>query len=438
MKMFLGVLQRAFVAFSLVGIVACAGVPELVPVQSANPSSSSGEYDDPGLGDGSGGDSDNPDDNSGGPTDGGGSVGSGGGGSNNPDPCASAQTLNASLQPSSAEKLNVMLLIDDSGSMAAQYNGQPSTISRVVTNLQSFIQSLTSAVSNPNDLRLGLMFSTNQNSVFGGSNPFTPYLSGSTVFHINEQTNSQASDLAMFRRFAQPDFYHVLPNPFPTDVRYFPNTFSAVPICNSNAYNRPTRHNLSISGGTTAYCNNPSAQPSQIENFFHEGALNLISVTDDDLNTSYGADANDPEGAHFVYNMYQTLTAPLGANFIYHSIVGTTTSDFAQTGDAANIVRPGTVHMMLSQLTGGSVFDVRTSNYGPVLQSLARQAIFSSQTVNLVCPVVPSRTPRVYFDGQEVSPSHFETSAGSTSILFLPTAFSPGDESRMIAVTVEY
>lgn len=437
MKIALGVVQKCFVVSSLVFMGACAGVPELVPVQSANPSSSSGEFEDPGLGGGSGIDSNNPDDQSGGPTDGGGSVDSGGG-STNPDPCASAQILNTTLQPSSAEKLNVMLLIDDSGSMAAQYNGQPSTISRVVTNIQNFIQSLTAAVPNPDDLRLGLMFSTNQNSVFGGSNPFTPYLSGSTVFHINEQTNSQASDLAMFRRFAQADFYHILPNPFPSDIRYFPNTVSSVPVCNSNSYNRPTRHNLSISGGTTAYCNNPSAQPSQIQNYFHQGALNLVMVTDDDLNTSYGSNANDPEGSRFVYNMYQTLTAPLGANFVYHSIVGTTTSDFAEAGDSANIVRPGTVHMMLSQLTGGSVFDVRTSNYGPILQSLARQAIFSSQALSLACPVVSSRTPRVYFDGQEISASSFETTAGSSSILFLPGAFSPGDESRMIAVTVQY
>ncbi len=430
MKTLIGVFQRGVIIASLGGLAACAGVPELVPVQTANPSSSSGEFEDPDLGDGSGVDANNPDDSSGGPTD--------GGGVSNPEPCDLAQTLNTSLQPSSAEKLNVMLLIDDSGSMGAQYNGQPSTISRVVTNLQSFIQNLTAAVANPNDLRLGLMFSTNSNSVFMSNNPFSTYLSGSTVFHINEQTNSQASDLAMFRRFAQGDFSHILPNPFPADVRYFPSTSASLPVCNSNAYNRPTRHNLSISGGSTSYCNNPSAQPSQIENYFHEGALNLVMITDDDLNTSYGPNANDPEGARLVYNMYERLTAPLGSNFVYHSIVGTTASDFSQAGDAATIVRPGTVHMMLSQLTGGSVFDVRTTNYAPVLQSLAREAIFSSQTLNLACPVVASRTPRVYFDGQEISSSNFQAAQGSTSILFLPGAFGPGDESRMISVTVQY
>jgi len=356
----------------------------------------------------------------------------------NSDPCSSAQTFSASLRPDSAQKLNVMLLIDDSGSMSMPQNGLPSTITRVVTNIQSFIQNLAAAVPDSNDLRLGLMFNQNPGSAFGGNNPFSPYLNGSSIFHINEQTNSQASDIAMFKRFAPSDFTQVFPNPFPSDIRYAPNTSLFTPTCGANAYSRPTRHNLSISGGSTTYCINRYSSTLKIEDYFHQGVVNIVAITDDDLNTSFGSDPNNPEGSRFIYNMYRTLVAPVGSNFIYHSIVGTSTADLFVTGDGASIVRPGTAHMMLSNLTGGGVFDVRNPDYNAVLSSLSQQAIFASQTLSLTCAIKAERPAKVYFDGKALDATHFQAQPGTNSLLFNSSAFSAGDESRTINVTVEY
>jgi len=322
--------------------------------------------------------------------------------------------------------------------MSTQYGSQPSTISRVVTNLQSFIQNLTASVSDSANLRLGFMFDQAA-LAFAGQNPFSQYLSGSSVFHINERTNSQASDIAMFKRFGGLDFSQIFPSPFWGDVRgpeYTPS------LCALNAYARPTRHNLGVSGGSTPYCVNQQADATRrltMESVFHAGAaLNIVQFTDDDLNVALGPDESNAEGARFVANVYDSLVAPLQSRFVYHSVVGTTSADRFQAGDSVAIVRPGTAHMMLSQLTGGSTFDVRSPDYGQVLNSLARQAVFSSQRVNLTCSIVANRPVRVFFDGQEISTSLYQAQTGETSILFSSSAFQPGDEMRTIQVEVQY
>ncbi len=423
-------------------VSACAGVPNVVPISTNEAKSPfDGNEDDPIGGGGTdpiGGGGTDP--IGGGGTDpigGGGTDPIGGGGGDSPD-CSMPQILTASLQPNSAQKLNVLLMIDDSGSMSAQYDGQPSTISRVVTNLQSFIQNLTASVSDPTNLRLGFMFDQAA-AAFGGQNPFGQYLSGSSVFHINERTNSQASDIAMFRRFGRIDFSQIFPSPFWNDVRgsiYTPSS------CVPNAYARPTRHNLYASGGSTPYCINQQTDATRrllIESVFHGGAaLNIVQFTDDDLNVALGPDHNNAEGARFVANVYDSLVAPLQADYVYHSVVGTSSADLFQTGDSVAIVRPGTAHMMLSQLTGGSTFDVRSPDYGQVLNSLARQAVFSSQRVDLACLIVPNRPVRVFFDGQEISASLYQAQTGERSILFKSSAFQPGDEMRTIQVEVRY
>lgn len=415
---------------SFIAVTACAGVPNVVPIstnEAQSPFGGESPID---------GDNKDPIDGTD-PNGGGGPDPIDGGGSDSPN-CSLPQTLTASLQPNSAQKLNVLLLIDDSGSMSAQYDGQPSTISRVVTNLQAFIQDLTASVSDPANLRLGFMFDQAA-SAFGGLNPFSQYLSGSSVFHINERTNSQASDIGMFKRFGRIDFSQIFPSPFWGDDRgplYTPSS------CVPNAYARPTRHNLAASGGSTPYCVNQQTDATRrlsIESVFHPGAaLNIVQFTDDDLNVALGPDLNNAEGARFVANVYESLVAPLQARYVYHSVVGTTSADLFQTGDSVAVVRPGTAHMMLSQLTGGSTFDVRSPDYGQVLNSLARQAVFSSQRVNLACSIVSNRPVRVFFDGQEISASLYQAQTGERSILFDSSAFQPGDEMRTIQVEVRY
>jgi hypothetical protein len=425
-----------WIASCLLTVTACAGVPNVVPI---SPHSSIGEdkpFDDnesqlPDPIDPILNPDPDPDSNS----------------NSDPDPdpnpgdspdCSLPQTLTTSLQPNSAQKLNVLLLIDDSGSMSQSHVGQPSTISRVVSNLQSFMQGLTSSVADPADLRLGFTFDESAGA-FGGQNPFSQYLSGSSVFHINERTNSQASDIAMFKRFGRENFSQIFPSPFWSDVRGDQYTPS---LCALNAYARPTRHNLYESGGSTPYCVNQQTVASRrlaIESVFHQGAaLNIVQFTDDDLNVALGPDEMNAEGVRFVANVYDSLVAPLQSRYVYHSVVGTTSADLFQTGDSVAIVRPGTAHMMLSQLTGGSTFDVRSPDYGQVLNSLARQAVFSSQQVNLACSIVASRPVRVFFDGQEISASLYQAQSGERSILFDSSAFQPGDEMRTIQVEVRY
>ena len=434
--------ERFSQLFLLLGvslISACATTPSIVPLSTNSEAGPGQSFGDP-LEDGNnspGGGGTGPGDGGTGP--GGGGTGPGDGGTgpgvggtgpgvgNTPD-CSMAQILTTSISPSSAQKLNVMFLIDDSGSMV-------SIVQEVANRIQSFVQSLASSVSDPSNLRVGLMFDVNAQA-FAGVNPFSSVINGTTVSHFNDRTNSQASDIAMFKRFAMNSFSQILSDPFPTDVRYFPNTAFALPMCADNQYERPTRHNLNVSGGSTSYCNAPQRMNAIETSFLSGSPLNLIAVSDDDLNTSYGDDVSNPEGSRFVANMYDSLTAPLGVGFVYHSIVGTTEGDFVPgSGDAANIVRRGDVHMMLSSLTGGSSYDVRTTDYGAMLNELVRQAVFSSQTISLACPISASRVPQIFFDGQPLSAALFQANVGENSILFHPSAFQDAD---MIQVEVRY
>lgn len=358
-----------------------------------------------------------------------------GGSGTPPGPCDSEQTENLSVTPNSSRGANVVLALDDSGSMGNE-------IDHVVSVIDGFIRDLILATQD--NLRLILVFSmTGMNgsngSAFGSGdpNPFLSVIDNQRIFYVDEATGSRGSDIALFKTFSMNDFMQQLPAIIPSDA----GNATAASCAGAGKYFRP-RANTGLDQTPDACIVSPgrsgqsgSTLTGPLGHLIPDVAVNFITVSDDDNNVAGEFTANPYNGADLVLGMLRKATEPLGSNvpIYYHSIVGTPTWPTGTSG----IARYGSKHMAMSARTGGLVEDIRENDYNDVFENLTERIIYSEQVVTMQCEFSESRTPVVTLNGTILSSDKYQYSPASKSLRLLPTAFE-GMPSGSLSLRVVY
>jgi len=333
--------------------------------------------------------------------------------------CDSAQTQDFSINPASSRAANVLFVIDDSGSMSDE-------IQEVVSKIEPFLQGLQAATAD--QLRLGLLFDHSKEAfnytkaLYNSStnqNPFAPYIDNVRVHYFQSETWSHWADVGFFKAFGKGDYIQTFPTPMPTDFE----GVTASSCSGAGKYFRPRRDQP---WGSSPTCNSSNKRLSLTNYFTPDVAMNVVMFSDDDLTASTSG---------LVREMYRGVLNELTPNapFYYHSIIMTD-----NLGLASGQERMGHVHMGLSEMTNGMVFDLRENDYGPVFSQLKDRILFSEQTVSLSCEISASRTPQVIFNGVILNPSLYSYVVGSKQIRLDPDIFTPDQIGTTIPVRVTY
>lgn len=357
------------------------------------------------------------------------------------------QRLN--LTPNSIAGANVMLVIDESGSMDEE-------IDRTVSQIQQFIDRIFEATGN--NYRIGLVFDKDGDAL-NGVQPFSTQLAQNpqNVFYFESETWSKWSDIAVAKAFLGNLYEQTLPINIPLDYRISNGspTLSGISECNSalGYYFRPRAHRLDRRGGYnvngTQPCN-PVTSSRRIQDYFLPGIdMNIITISDDDNNVSWDIEgfladptADDAPYPEIIDLMFKDVIRPLGAqvDYRYHSIVGPVGSTNRATvinGMTEYIELDGLAHLALSRKTGGTQFDVHEPDWQPLFDALTEDIIFSEQRANLVCAPEASSV-EVYFDGVRLPASRYRVDLANKRIRFLPAAFEGLDPETPIQVEIRY
>lgn len=344
---------------------------------------------------------------------------------------------NFELNPDAIQGANVILLLDDSGSMTNEFQ-------KVVYEIQDFIDGILAATGN--NYRIGLIFDKDMQALAGqvftdnngnpitDRNPFVKQIADPNVFYFEKETWSKWADIALARVFMPATYMQTLPDLIPLDTPPFGHPIIPLENCQGmGKYYRP-RANQSNFYNTPACITAQDAL--RIDDYFLPGiTMNIVTVSDDDLNVNFDRNNfswNDPTKNAYpevVDLMIKDLIRPLGedVDYVYHSIVGPT------PGGGVELV--GTAHMALSKKTGGGLHDIRTNDWGPLFDLLQEQIIFSEQKVSLDC--TPSESIEVRFNGNLVDRDHYIVQAPQQRIRLLPEAFEayPSDEPILVKVS---
>lgn len=393
-----------------------------------------------GSGDGSsGGDSGSSsgDDGSSSGSDSGSGSGSGSGDDSSAD-CddGSRQVELFDIDPDSVAGANIVFLVDDSGSMDAES-------AEVASLMQDFLDGVSAGAD---DYRVALIFDKD-GAAFDGNNPFSSYIyhpttnPDSTVYYFESRTWSKWADIAFFRTFGQVDYVQTLPSPIPLDnppagyVSMLPSECQ-----DAGDYFRPRQNtsNFNNTPGCISALEGASLNVDIANYLLADTAVNIISISDDDINVNYNGDY-----PAITDLMIKDVISKLGSNmsYRYHSIVGTMSNDAweAQSGPGFDrIDRIGQTHMDLSTETSGLIADIREEDYSAIFDDLTEEIFFSEQSVNLSCR--PSNVS-VRLGGIALESADFTLDEDIKRITFRPSAFEkldPEDLSGNVRARVAY
>ncbi len=438
MKTYLQVLTSVLISSSFL-VSACSNVPTFVAKPPAQNSSDGGAGDS--------GNSDNPD-----------------GGSNRgfndplpPDACqVESRTENFSIRPSSIQGANVVLTIDDSGSMGAGPSGTfaDSEIKRVIEQVPDLAQGLLNITDGNYRIAYIFKYLGSDISGFGDGSAFNNY--GGNIsndfqvdnvhsFHFNVNVGSCTSDIAFFRifgqqaTFLQPNYSGGLEGVNYVPALSFPGTYLRMPeLVNGKAHDAidsVSAKFFQVAADTSMSTKNVSIYQNRIENYLIPGvSVHHVTFTDDNLKVVKLRAANDPQpdvDYRGILEMYQEVLEPLGdAPFFYHSVVGL-------SGDLG-ISSVGRVHQQLSQTTGGLVHSITASSYAEIFDELRNQVIFSEQTVGLDCTPRSIQDVEVTFNGQVLDPSLYTVSLSEKKVRIRAEVFEGLDPNALYPVVVSY
>lgn len=341
------------------------------------------------------------------------------------------------LDPDSISGANVVLILDDSGSMAGEFQ-------KVVLEIQDFIDGITAATDN--NYRIGLIFDKSKPAINGRNfydtngqlianpNPFHRQIDGEKVFYFEKETFSKWADMAFARVFMPITYMQSLPSSIPLDVPNSGAVLSPEDCAGMGKYFRPRTPQIN-------FYNTPGCIYSQdaydITDYFLEDiTVNIVTVSDDDLNVNFDRanfDWSDPEKNAYpeiVDLMFKDMIKPLGedVSYIYHSIVGPT--------PGGGIDLPGIAHMALTKKTEGGLHDIRTNDWAPLFDLLQEQIIFSEQKADLQC--APAANLEVRFNNNLVDPENYRLVTAQKRVRLLPAAFDGYDPGTPIQVKISY
>lgn len=333
-----------------------------------------------------------------------------------------------------AQAVNVLFVIDDSGSMGGEFN-------KVKNNIENFTTDLASRIAdNPeSNIKVGMLFrhdrSTND-ELTGIINSYD------FVSKANAPTWSKWADLAFWQAFAGMDSMQPISdvpadNPYyaPTDTLF--DDYRDRKYCQreggsyGGVYFRPRQLPSAWATGAGAnFFHTPACGYSEdyadfdLGSFFSPNArMNMITISDDDLNVAWDREGfvhGDPvlqSYPKFVHQMYREVfdQAGLKKNYLYHSIVGLDQGDFG-------VEEAGNSHLALSRKTGGLTADITLNSWDALFADLAEAIIFSEQSAELSCE--PSAASVVVtINGEFLDEEHYTVNANQQTVQILPSAF---------------
>lgn len=362
------------------------------------------------------------------------------------DACDTSDALveSAQLTPDSISGANIVFLIDDSGSMANEFQ-------KVVWELREFIDGITSATGN--NYRIMLVFDKDKAAIRNRSfyrdlaktdliddpNPFVDQIADPNVFYIEKETWSKHSDIALYQAFGNAGAFQSLPAVLPVDQ---PWSLPSITLgdCNlAGEYFRP-RHNVSDYGVGTLGCYSTEDDGRLGNYLLGDFVVNIVSISDDDLNVNFDRANFDfdvpamdayPEVTDL---MIRDVVSDLGegTGYQWHSIVGPVGS---QSG--SGIDKDGIAHLALSKRTSGAVYDIREDDWQPLFSNLQEQIIYSEQRVSLSCEP-KSENIQVKLNGTPVDAANFVVLDVDKKVQLLPGAFDGYPSGQVLAVQVTY
>lgn len=350
---------------------------------------------------------------------------------NSPLACERTGPLEESfqIQPSSIRGANVVFAIDDSGSMG-------DNIGNLSSNLNSFLSAL--AQNAQDNFRVVLLFRMNgfqygnNGTAFnpGAANPFQSHIDNQRVFYVPEGTGSRGIDVALFRAFSLPSFSQDILSSWPVD-----GGGQLQSACSgAGKYFRPrvSSDSSSLDQVQTSCFASPGL--SNLSHLLPGIAINIVAMTDDDLNVSGGFPG---DGLQNVKNMLSQVFRPLGNTtpLYYHSFAGTSTTPPNPFG---SIERVGANHLALSDATQGLKADIRSSSYADVLNQIRTRILFSEQVVGTSCQSDSHYPIEVLKDGVVLNSSQYSFNLGTRELRLLPSAFTDADINATIDILVRY
>jgi hypothetical protein len=349
-----------------------------------------------------------------------------------------------------AEAFNVVFILDDSSSMGP-------LIEKVVEQTQGFISSLLAATLDGDSVRIGLIFNSTKAGFSGfpntGGNTRNPFVhaglvDNERVFHFEQETASKWADRAFYQVFGQTGYLQSLPSVIPLDRPASAANGPSITVdqCQPTGnYFRPRVYPFNQDVGWPWIFNNhwnhiPCVETSQrrdISEYFISGApLNVVTLSDDDLNLNFDRfqfDPNDPQKRAYpeiADLMFKDIAGELASTYHYHSII-----NLANSGGQYQEI--GIAHWALSLASSGAVFDIQQEDYQPIFDQLVDQIIYSSQARNLQCsPQVA--TVKVYRNDTLMASDTYRVLVEPKRLEFEPTFFEGLDAGTDVQVRVEY
>lgn len=354
-------------------------------------------------------------------------------GEDNGGSCVSGdtETQNFTLNPDAVNGANVVFLIDESGSMSGE-------MAKVGSNLQNFADQIAADTSNNYKILFVYNSRIRSNAALNDTVRDNP-----NVNRVDSETFSKYADIAFFRAFAKTDYIQVLPDLLPLDSADAPNPAPLLPAdCGDNDFWRPraapwSNKNYYNTPGCVVsgvYDNNGVLQHPNLSDYLLPGiAVNIIGISDDDLNVAWDrsaytpASGDDPAAPGYVASSglgYPEVTdlmfrqvlreSGLNENYIYHSIVGFDSG-------ASGVEEVGEAHLALSSKTIGEVYDITRADWSPLFDDLTLAIQFSEQKADLSC--TPRPDVQVFFNNTPVSDANFIVEPSEMRVRLLPAAF---------------
>lgn len=377
----------------------------------------------------------------------------GGGGNNEPLACPSgaAQNENFSLETAGIEGSNILFWIDDSGSMAGEFQ-------KVVWEVRSFIDRVNAATGN--NTKIAMVFDIHADAIRNRTfyrdrdangnginpilnpNPFYDQIAAGEVDYIESETWSKHADIAFAKAFMPADFMQILPAVVPLDT---PFDFGDVPLTPAECsgpgmYFRPREYTSTYNYGSPGCISAVNAARRLEDQFLPGFNLNIVSISDDDLNIQFdranfsGTDPNKNAYPQIVDGMITQLMEPLNANYVFNSIVGPIGS---RAATPSTIEKDGVAHLALTKKTGGASYDLRENSWTQLFDQLATQVIFSGQRLTTSCQVNAGSVV-VKFNDNVVDPRDYRLDIPRRRVNFLPHAFTGFSIGDTIQVSIAY
>ncbi|TVQ78604.1 MAG: VWA domain-containing protein [Bradymonadales bacterium] len=379
------------------------------------------------------------------------------------------------LSVDSVSASNVIFLLDDSGSMGP-------LIEKVMDQMDSLIEGLLDRIEDGDSLRIGLIFDPDKaafNSIDdiqdpdgeipGSHNPLVlRALKDPRIHFFKAETGSKWIDRAFFQVFGQTNHLQDLPTFIPLDQPAGNAAVKTISDCNqTGSYFRPRVYPYwaGLTGLASftqenswpwSFANNwnydpcvaslrrvdISGQSETGDNLFIQGApLNLIALSDDDLNVNFDRHLFHPYDEHsnsypeIADRMFRQFAQKLNTSYRYHSIINKDAALINQLGFLWQEVGIG--HWALSQATGGGVYNIQEDTYDEIFQDLLDQIVLSSQSQSLACPAQPNSV--LVYRNQVLMPENsYYLSLIDQRLEFKPAFFEGLNPKEKVEVWIQY